>query len=71
MYKKTQGSMVMFFVSYVDDVLLIRNDVGLLYSIKIQVRCNIFLKLRSFKIARIGRLNYLRKPTLTSFWLSM
>ena len=35
MYKKMQGNMMMFLVLYVDDILLIGNDVGLLSSIKI------------------------------------
>ena len=35
MYKKVQGSIVVFMVLYVDDILLIGNDVGLLSSVKI------------------------------------
>ena len=35
MYKKMQGNMMMFLVLYVDNILLIGNDVGLLSSIKI------------------------------------
>ena len=35
MYKKMQESMVVFLVLYVDDILFIGNDVGLLSSIKI------------------------------------
>ena len=35
MYKKVQGSMVVFMILYVDDILLIGNDVGLLSSVKI------------------------------------
>ena len=35
MYKKMQGNMMMFLVLYVDDILVIGNDVGLLSSIKI------------------------------------
>ena len=35
MYKKTQGSMLLFLVLYVDDILVIGNDVGLLLSVKI------------------------------------
>ena len=33
MYKKCDGSMVMILVLYVDDVLLISNDVGVLSSV--------------------------------------
>ena len=35
MYKKVKGSMVVFMILYVDDILLIGNDVGLLSSVKI------------------------------------
>ena len=35
MYKKTQESMVVFLVLYVDDILLIGNVVGLLSLVKI------------------------------------
>ena len=35
MYKKVQGSMVVFMILYVDDILLIGNDVGLLSLVKI------------------------------------
>ena len=34
-YKKMQGSMVVFWVLYIDDILLIGNDVELLYLINI------------------------------------
>ena len=34
-YKKMQGSMVIFMILYVDDILLIGNDVGLLSLVKI------------------------------------
>ena len=34
-YKKVQGSMVVFMVLYVDDILLIGNDIGLLTLVKI------------------------------------
>ena len=34
-YKKVQGSMVVFMVLYVDGIILISSDVGLLSSIKI------------------------------------
>ena len=34
-YKKTQGSMLVFLVLYIDGILLIGNDVGLLSLVKI------------------------------------
>ena len=34
-YKKMQGNMVVFLVLYINDILLIGNDVGLLSSMKI------------------------------------
>ena len=34
-YKKMQGNIVVFLVLYVDDILLIENDVELLLSVKI------------------------------------
>ena len=35
MYKKVQVSMIVFMLLYVNDILLISNDVGLLSSVKI------------------------------------
>ena len=35
MYKKVRGNMMVFMISYVDDILLIGNDVGLLSLVKI------------------------------------
>ena len=35
MYKKCDGSMVVFLVLYVDDILLIGNDVGVLSLVKV------------------------------------
>ena len=35
MNKKCDGSMVVFLVLYVDDILLIGNDVGVLSSVKV------------------------------------
>ena len=35
MYKKCVGSVVVFLVLYVDDILLIGNDVGILSSVKV------------------------------------
>ena len=34
-YKKCSGNMVVFLVLYVDDILLIENDVGILSSVKV------------------------------------
>ena len=44
MYKKTQGSMVVFLVLYFDDILLIGNDVGLLLLVKIWLSTQIQMK---------------------------
>ena len=35
MYKKCSGNVVVFLVLYVDDILLIENDVGVLSSVKV------------------------------------
>ena len=35
MYKKSSGNVVVFLVLYVDDILLIGNDVGILSSVKV------------------------------------
>ena len=35
MYKKVSGSVFMFFVLYVDDILLIGNNISVLQSVKI------------------------------------
>ena len=35
MYKKCSGNVVVFLVLYVDDILLIENDVGTLSSVKV------------------------------------
>ena len=35
MYTKCSGNVVVFLVLYVDDILLIRNDVGTLSSVKV------------------------------------
>ena len=35
MYKKNSGNMVVFLILYVDDILLIGNDVGTLSSVKV------------------------------------
>ena len=44
MYKKVQGSMVAFMILYVDDILLIGNDVGLLSSVKIYMSTQFQMK---------------------------
>ena len=44
MYKKISGSVVVFLVLYVDDILLIGNDVSILQSIKIWLSKNFFMK---------------------------
>ena len=76
-YKKTQGSMVVFLVLNIDDimhlewcgVIIISQDLAI-YSIPDErFRWGtIYLGLRSFRIARIG---CLRPPTLTRFWSNM
>ena len=44
MYKKVSGSAVMFLVLYVDDILLIRNDVTILQYVKIWLSRNFSMK---------------------------
>ena len=44
MYKKTSGSAVIFIMLYVDDILLIGNDVSILQSIKIWLSKNFSMK---------------------------
>ena len=44
MYKKTSGSAVIFLVLYVDDILLIGNDVSVLQSVKIWLSKNFSMK---------------------------
>ena len=43
-YKKTNRSVVVFLVLYVDDRLLIRNDVSILQSVKIWLSKNFSMK---------------------------
>ena len=43
-YKKTNGSVVVFLVLYVDDILLIGNDVSELQSVKIWLSKNFSMK---------------------------
>ena len=42
MYKKTSGSIVVFLVLYVDDILLIGNDIPTLLNVKQMVREMLF-----------------------------
>ena len=44
MYKKTSGSAVIFLVLYMDDILLIGNDVSVLQSVKIWLSKNFSMK---------------------------
>ena len=44
MYKKTGGSAVVFLVLYVDDILLIENDISILQSVKIGLSKNFSMK---------------------------
>ena len=41
-YKKRNGMAIIFLVLYIDDILLIRNDVGVLSSVKVWLsnQCN-------------------------------
>ena len=51
-YKKTRGNVVIFLVLYVDDILLIRNDILVLQSIKIWLSKN-------FSIKDLGEVTYI------------
>ena len=44
MYKKVSGSATMFLVLYVDDILLIGNDISILQSVKIWLSYNFSMK---------------------------
>ena len=44
MYKKTSGSAVIFLMLYVDDILLMGNDVLVLQSFKIWLSKNFYMK---------------------------
>ena len=44
MYQKASGSMIVFLVLYVDDILIIRNDLGMLQSIKAYLCKNFSMK---------------------------
>ena len=54
MYKKTQGSMVVFLVLYFVDILVIRNDVGLLSSVEIWLSTQSQMK-------NLGEVHYILK----------
>jgi hypothetical protein len=43
-YKKVSGSAVVFLVLYVDDILLIRNDIPLLEAVKSSLRKSFSMK---------------------------
>ena len=43
-YKKTNGSAIIFLVLYVDDILLIGNDIPMLQSIKTWLSSKFFMK---------------------------
>ena len=44
MYKKTSGSAIVFLVLYVDDILLIGNDIPMLQSVKVWLSKQFFMK---------------------------
>ena len=44
MYKKVSGSQLTFLVLYVDDILLIGNDVGMLTNVKLWLCKNFSMK---------------------------
>ena len=44
MYKKCSGNVVVFLVLYVDDILLIENDVGTLSSVKVWLSAQFDMK---------------------------
>ena len=52
MYKKHQDKVVMFLVLYVDDILLIGNDVGVISSVKV-------LLSSQFDIKDLGEANFI------------
>ena len=53
-YKKTSGSAVVFLVLYVDDILLIGNDVSVLQSIKIWLS-------KKFSMKDLGEVTYISR----------
>ena len=52
MYKKVSESAVIFFVLYVDDILLIRNDIPMLTSIKVWLS-------KEFAMKDLGEASYI------------
>ena len=52
MYKKSSGNVVVFLVPYVDDILLIENDVGTLLSVKVWLSAQ-------FNIKDLGEASYI------------
>ena len=52
MFKKTSGSTVVFLVLYMDDILLIRNDVFMLTSVKIWL-------LKEFSMKDLGEASFI------------
>ena len=44
MYKRHQDKVVMFLVLYVDDILLIGNDVGIMSSVKVWLSSQVDIK---------------------------
>ena len=51
-YRKTQGSMVVFLVLYINDILLVGNNVGLLSPVKIWLSTQ-------FQMKDLGELQYI------------
>ncbi|PKI73953.1 hypothetical protein CRG98_005646 [Punica granatum] len=51
-YKKASGSMIAFLVLYVDDILLIGNDIGMLTSVKVWLS-------NTFSMKDLGEANYI------------
>ena len=51
-YKKSQGKVVVFLVLYVDDILLIGNDVGMLSTVKVWLA-------NTFDIKDLGEASYI------------
>ena len=51
-YKKSQGKVVAFLVLYVDDILLIGNDVGMLSTVKVWLA-------NTFDMKDVGEANYI------------
>ena len=52
MYRKVSGSAITFLVLYVDDILIIGNDVGMLYTVKAWLS-------RHFAVNDLGEVSYI------------